>query len=79
MGLGERSRRRRGDLNRPIGEEAAIGFRRVAVDPVEIGGRKLVMGLNGPAMRRRLREPKLRLGSAFVIFLFFLRHLTWIE
>jgi hypothetical protein len=57
-------------------EEAALGFRLVAVDPVEIGGGKLVMRLDGPAMLRRLGERKLRLGSAFIIFLFFLRHLT---
>jgi len=35
------------------------------------------MGLDGSAMRRGLGEPELRLGSAFVIILFFLRHLTW--
>lgn len=37
------------------------------------------MGLDGETMRRGLGELEFRLGPAFVIFLFFLRHLTRME
>lgn len=45
------------------------------MDSVEIGGGELVMRLHRTAMLDLLRELELRLGSAFEIFLFFLRHL----
>jgi hypothetical protein len=47
------------------------------MDPVEVGGGELIMGLNDPAVPGLLREPQLRLGPALEIFLFFPRHLTW--
>ena len=59
-------------------EQSPFRLRLLAVDPVEIGGSQLIMGLDGAAMLRGLGELELRLGSAFEIFLFFVRHLAWI-
>jgi hypothetical protein len=60
-------------------EQPSRRFRRVAVDPVEIGGGEFVMRLDGAAMFRRAGELDLRLGPAFIIFAFFLRHLAGIS
>jgi hypothetical protein len=60
-------------------EQPSRRFRRVAVDPVEIGGGEFVMRLDGAPMFRRAGELDLRLGPAFVIFAFFLRHLAGIS
>jgi hypothetical protein len=48
--------------------------RRFAVDPVEIGGSKLVMGLHRPGMASALRQLDLGFGAALIIIQFVARH-----